>query len=450
MYGAVSGMSAQSNSLSAISDNITNASTVGYKDASTEFSDLLTNVGKNAYSSGGVKTSVQYDVAQQGVLEAASSTTDLAIQNNGFFLVNDASGGTYLTRAGAFTANADGTLTNAAGFTLMGYSLTADNATTPADGVPGLIPVNVTAESLQATASTTGTLTANLPSTASSLATSTTLPSTNASGATYSEKTSLVTYDSLGNPVTLDIYLTNTTASGSTTPTWEMDIYNAADAGTSSTTSSFPYSTSNAADGDTPLLYSGTLSFNSTGALTGTAASGTTYTTNLGTSQPSTATSIAVDIPNTVGDTQTLTLDLSGMTQLASNFNVTAHTTNGQAPSSVTGVTVNTGGILAATYANGTTKNLFQIPLGTVASVNQLTPLTGNVYTTNSESGIINVGTANENGYGTINSQELESSTVDIATELTNMIVAQRGYEANSKVFQTGSDLLSMLNNTLK
>ena len=97
-------------------------------------------------------------------------------------------------------------------------------------------------------------------------------------------------------------------------------------------------------------------------------------------------------------------------------------------------------------YASGAQVTTYKIPLGTVTSPDNLIPLSGNVYQVSQNSGTIVTAAANSSGLGTINSGELESSTVDLATELTNMIQAQRGYEANSKVLQAGSDLLGVLN----
>ena len=207
MLSSASGMAAQANWLSLIGDNISNSGTTGYKEASAQFETVMAEAGTSAAPSDAVNTVTRYNVAQQGVVQSTTSPTDLAISGNGFFVVNDASGATYLTRAGSFVPNASGNLVNAAGYTLMGYSL--QNGTTGvANGPGGLVPVNVTQTGLSATASTSGSLAANLPSTDQIVAAAN-LPSTNSATATYSEKTSLVTYDSLGTPVTLDVYMTN-------------------------------------------------------------------------------------------------------------------------------------------------------------------------------------------------------------------------------------------------
>src|SRR6516165_9624663 len=163
LTASVSGMAAQSNKLSTISDNIANSSTAGYKEASTEFQDLIDQFSSTSYNANGVGTQVRYAISQQGNLTSTSSSTDLAIQGNGFFVVTDGSGSNYLTRAGSFTETADGELVNTAGYKLMGYSLTS-RSSTPADGMNGLSIINLTANSLKAVPSTAGTFTANLQS----------------------------------------------------------------------------------------------------------------------------------------------------------------------------------------------------------------------------------------------------------------------------------------------
>lgn len=408
LNASVSGMSAQANKLSTLSDNIANANTTGYKQASTQFQDLVNQAGASSYNAGGVGTLVRYNVLEQGSLTSTTSATDLAIQGNGFFLVDNANNDTYLTRAGAFIPDASGNLVNAAGYKLLGYSLASGS--TPADGVTALQQVNVSTNGLKATASTTGTFTTNLNSGA--VVDAGPLPSANGASSTYTSKSSLVAYDNLGNPVTLDMYFSKTG-----TNTWEASVYNAADAAAGG---GFPYTN--------PALTTQTLNFSpADGSLTS-------------------PTHLSLAVPNG----QTLSLDIAGATQLASTFAVSTATTNGNAPSALQSVNISNDGTLSEVYANGTETPIYKIPLATVPSVDNLTPVSGDAYQQNLTSGDIVVGSPGLSGLGTINSSELESSTVDLATQLTNMIVAQRSYESNSKVFQTGSDLLSQLNNILK
>ncbi|MGB8279248.1 MAG: flagellar hook protein FlgE [Methylovirgula sp.] len=409
MMASVSGMQAQANMLSTISDNIANSDTTGYKQATASFEDMLSQASTTSYSAAGVATTIGYGISTQGELASATSATDLAIQGNGFFVVQDASGNTYLTRAGDFSPNVNGELVNSEGYTLMGYPITS-TSNSPPGSVSQLTPITISTAGRAPTATTSGTFTANLPST-DAIDTGT-LPSANTAASTYSEKSSFTTYDDLGAPVTLDVYFTQTGAN-----TWEADVYNAADAASGG---GFPYST--AALTTQTLTFSGT-----TGDLTG--GSPLTFT-----------------VPNG----QAVSVDLSNMTQNAASFTTSMNTMNGNAPAAYSSISIGTDGTVSEVYSDGTTQAIAGIPLGTVASVDSLTPHAGQTYSANPNSGDIVLGTASQGGFGTVNSNELESSTVDLATELTNMVVAQNSYSANSKAFQTGSDMVTTLINMLK
>ena len=141
-----------------------------------------------------------------------------------------------------------------------------------------------------------------------------------------------------------------------------------------------------------------------------------------------------------------MSLDLSKPTQLAAGFSVSSATANGNAPASLQGVSIAADGTLSFNYTNGASIAAYDIPLANVASPDNLTSVNGNAFTANSASGPVYLGTANSGSFGTIDSSSLESSTVDLATELTDMIQAQSAYEANSKVFQTGANILDVLN----
>ncbi len=408
---SVSGMLAYSNWLSSISQNVANANTTGYKDAETDFSSIVDQISGGNPDFGGVATSQVSLNALQGNIVSTTTATNLAVQGAGFFVVSDAGGGLYLTRNGSFTPDASGNLVNSSGYYLMGANV--QNGVTPlaANSLSGLQKVNVVSAGQTATATTAGSLTANLPSTDAPVVAAD-LPSKNIAASTYSEETSLVVYDDLGGAHTINLYFTNTGPNGGS-DTWEVD---ACDASKAAAGGGFPYSSG-------PLATQ-TLDFDpTTGALSG-------------------GSPFSFTVPNG----QTMSLDLSNMTQLAASFNVTAATANGNAPSAVSGVSTAANGSLTFTYTDGTSVPGYNIPLANVASPNNLTSVNGGAYLANSASGPVYTGTPGGAGFGSIESSSLESSTVDLATELTNMIQAQSAYEANSKVFQTGADILDILN----
>ncbi|GLR85177.1 flagellar hook protein FlgE [Bradyrhizobium iriomotense] len=399
MRTGVSGMSAQSNKLSTVSDNIANVNTTGYKRASTEFSSLILKSGSGNYDSGAVETDVRYAITDAGHMQFTTSTTDLAVQGNGFFVVSDATGTKqFLTRAGSFVPDSQGNLVNAAGYYLMGYPGAVSNISS--NSTAGMQIVNVNQAKLQATPSTTATVTGNLDPSAAVIAG----PPTPAS---YSSKSSIVAYDNIGRAVTLDVYMSRT-ATTATQDTWQVQVYDSA-------------------TGTAIAGASGTFNFDTTavgkGALTG----------------PST---LSVNVPNGAA----VTMDLSAMTQVASSFSFKA-TVNGNAPSSVEKVDIDDKGVVNAILQNGTQIPISTVALADVPSPDNLTPEVGNVYSVSLNSGNLQIGNAGTGGLGTIQSGALEDSNVDLADELTSMIEAQRGFTANSKSFQTGADLLDVVVN---
>lgn len=405
---STSGLNAQASRLATVSDNIANSNTTGYKRASTEFSSLILESGSSEYLSGSVEVHVQRAISEQGTFSFTTSVTDLAVQGNGFFLVSGTDGQTVLTRAGSFVTDGDGNLVNAAGFNLQGYSLANGSAAPVANGFAGLEVINIGDLALQANPSTEGTLFVNLPFDASIPAD---LPSANLGTSTFTGKTSIVTYGNLGEEVTLDVYSTKTA-----TGTWEVTVFDRAQEAVGG---GFPY-------GAGPLATT-TLTFDpTTGALDGAS-----------------PTSISVPIPGGA----TFDLDLSQSSQLAADYTVLDVAVDGNAPSEVDRIEISDTGVLFAVFENGARVATYQIPLATVVSPDKLTALAGNVFLPSIDSGDVQIGFAGEGGFGTLVSGALEQSTVDLASELTTLIESQRNYQANSRVFQTGADLLNVLVN---
>jgi flagellar hook protein FlgE len=410
MRTSASGMNAQSNRLGTVADNIANVNTTGYKRASAEFSSFIPTPATSDYVSGSVTTHIRHAISEQGNLNGSTSVTDMAISGNGFFIVADPDGTPFLTRAGSFVKNGDGELVNAAGFYLLGYPLDQGTPAVVANGTAGLERVTVSDLALQAVPSTTGTFTTNLPADASIVAAAD-LPSTNAATAEFTAKTSLVAFADLGREVTLDIYWAK-----SANETWEISVYDRAEAAAGG---GFPYASG-------PLA-TDTLTFDpTTGALL-----------------PASPTSLTVPVPGG----SNLVLDLSQTSQLATDYTVVNAEVNGNGPSAVDRIEIDKAGILYAIYQNGARVPTFQIPLATVASPDNLQPQAGDTFTVTSTSGDLLIGFPTQAGFGSMNSNSLEQSTVDLADQLTDMIEAERHYSVNSKVFQTGADLLDVLVN---
>lgn len=402
---AVMGMTAQTNALGNISENIANSNTVGYKDATTQFSTLLTSYQGGELNGGGVETKTRIAINNQGTALNTSSSTDLAIQGPGFFVVSNSAGALFLTRAGSFVPDEQGRLVNSAGYYLMGYDNSNGNASV--GDVGGMEVVTVNSGKISVKASTAGTLSANLNSDAT-IVPAANLPSANVATSTYTSKTSLTAYDYLGHSVKLDIYFAKTAAN-----TWEMTIYDSSGA----TAGGFPYAAA--------ALATQTLDFDPTSG-------------NLIAGSP-----VSLAVPS--GDN--LTLDLGSMTQVAAPFGVINASVNGNAASSVSQVIVASDGSLSYGLGSGQTIPAYLVALANVPGPYGLTPVSGNAFATSIDSGSVFVGTAGTGSFGKIASKQLEGSTVDLAAQLSDMIVAQRSYTANSQVFQVASDILQVLNN---
>jgi len=235
-----------------------------------------------------------------------------------------------------------------------------------------------------------------------------TTPASNQPNSAYTQKTSLVAHDNLGGEVLLDVYYTK----GPDTK-WEVTVFNKADA----SANGFPYSS--------PPLATELMEFDpSNGKLLDGG-------------------SISLTVP---GGSK-LTIDLSKTTQLAAGFTVQDAKLNGNGPGMAIGFQISEDGTVYAQYENGDLEPIYRLAMADVPSPDQLKPLAGNVFEQTGDSGTVRVGFAGSGGFGKITSGALENSNVDIAEELTTMIEAQRSYTANSKVFQTGADLMDILVN---
>jgi len=402
---SVSGMLANTSWLTTIAQNVANANTPGYKNVETAFSALVDSAQNTSSQFAGVLASSVAMNSLQGQVHQTTTNTDLAIQGAGFFIVQDTGGNTYLTRDGSFTSDASGNLVNADGYYLLGSPVGQTGVAL--NSLSGLTKVNVTNAAATSIPSTTASLVANLPSAATTVTGST--PSANSASSQYTAETSVVAYDDLGAAHTINLYFTKTG-----TGTWEADAYDATGA---SAGGGFPYSSG-------PLATQ-TLNFSAT---TGALTSGSP---------------MALTVPGG----QQVTMDLSQTTQLASSFAVSSININGNAPGTIASVSISNSGALSFVYGNGSITPAYTIPIAKVASPNNLNSVLGNAFQANPQSGAPQVGVAGTAGLGNIVSSALEGSTVDLATELTNMVQAQSSYEANSKVFQTGAKLLDVLNN---
>jgi flagellar hook protein FlgE len=426
LFSGVSGLFANSQALGMIADNISNANTPAYKETHALFSTLVTQDStQTTYTPGGVQASPFTGIDQQGLLQASSSPTDLAIQGGGFFVVNNnalgagANGAFSYTRAGSFTVDANGNLKNTAGLFLQGQKLTAAQGQAIAAGnvdqltatsLSALQTVNVNGLSGAATATSTVTLAANLPA-----------------GDTVASPPRTMTvpvFDTLGNEHDLTLSFTRT----ATANQWQV----------SGSLSNAGASTVTVAAGDNLVK------FNSDGTLN---AAGTTFSA-------ANALSIGWD-PTITGATtpQKLTFNLgtdaqaNGLGQSGGPFSVSRIDQNGLRFGNYTGISIDSNGIVTASFDNGQRTPIFIIPIATFPNPDGLAAQTGNSYLQTDRSGAFLLRQSGTGAAGTVAPSSLEGSTVDIATEFSNLIVTQRAYSADAKIITTADQMLQELIN---
>jgi flagellar hook protein FlgE len=415
LSSAISALSAQSQSLAMISDNIANSQTTGYKINTAMFEDLVTSSSSaSSYSSGGVTSSARANITQQGLLTTTTNPTDVGIQGNGFFPVTTAlaGGSTLYTRDGAFTTDKNGYLVNNGAY-LLGWRTDASGAIVGSAGSDGLVPIDTSVAATSGSATTKTTVAANLPSDA-------------AVGATFTSSMSV--YDSLGTANTVQV-------------TWDKTAAN-------SWTASFgnPTLSSNSSTTTGTTTGSIAITFNSDGSLASTSPSPATIGIS-GWTDGAAASTITMNL-GTVGKTDGLTQYASGATTPA--VNVTSITSDGLAFGKLSSVAVGTNGTVNATYSNGQTIAIYKIPVATFTAPDALQAKSGGLYAATVASGGAVVQTSGTNGAGTIFGSELESSTTDTNTQFSAMISAQQAYSAASQVITAVNKMFDTLISSMR
>ena len=410
LSSAISALSAQSQSLSMISDNIANSDTTAYKTTSAMFDALVTaSSNTTSYASGGVTVSGRSNITQQGLLAATSNATDVAIQGSGFFVVTDAtSGGTVAyTRNGAFTINNAGYLENN-GYYLEGWRTDADGNVVGSESASNLEAINTQVASTSGSATTKTTIAANLPSDA-------------ATGDTYTS--SMTVYDSLGAANTMQITWTKTD-----TNTWSASFANPTSASDTTTATG---------------TASGTIdiTFNSDGSLASTSPDPATVSIT-GWTDGAADSTITMDL-GTAGGTDGLTQYASGET--TPSVNVTSIDSDGLSYGKLSSISIGKNGVVDATYSNGQTIAIYKIAVATFADPNGLAASSNGIYSATVTSGNAALQASGENGAGTIYGSELESSTTDTSSQFSSMISAQQAYSAASQVISTVNKMYDTL-----
>ncbi len=396
----LSGLNAASRNLDVIGNNVANTNTVGFKQSKAQFADVYANSLSSGTQPGlGVKVAAIAQQFSQGSITASNNSLDIAINGNGFYRLSDQGAISY-SRNGQFHPDKDGYIVSSNGQRLTGYTANAVgqiNSGAPAD-------LQISTADLPPRATTTVNALLTLDSRESALSSAAFDP---AVLTTYHSATPMPIHDSLGNSSTVSTYFVKTAANS-----WDV----------------FAASEGTLLNGGARL---GALNFLSTGGL-----------------DPSSPAIFNVTKPVTTGANPVIFgLDFTGTTQFGSEFGVNALAEDGYAPGRLTGFDIGTDGMILGNYSSGKSLSLGQVILANFANPQGLQIQGDNTWTESPASGVPLVGAPNTGGLGGLQSGAVEDSNVELTSELVNMIMAQRVYQANAQTIKTHDQLLQTLVN---
>ncbi len=423
----LSGLNAASRNLEVIGNNVANASTFGAKAARAEFADMYASSMNGAGTSTigiGVNLAAVSQQFTQGNITTTGNPMDLAINGSGFFQVSDGRNPVMYTRNGQFKVDRDGYIVNNLQQRLMGYMADGTGIVQPGQAVPLQLPtagINPQATgSIRLEFNLDARLAQTAPTAAQILAG--TPPIVLNDPTTYNNATSMTVFDAKGQDVALTYYFQKADTNVAGVTNWNVYV----------TANGSPV---NPDVNGLPTAIQMTFPANGGNPTTPIAA-------------------VALNIPaaTNASGAQTLAipgiqLDLTNATQFGSAFSVTDQTQNGYAPGQLSGITIESNGIVTARYSNGQTKPAGQVEIATFRNPNGLQPMGGNNWTRSFASGDPVVGVPGNGNLGVLQAGSLEESNVDLTAELVNMITAQRVYQANAQTIKTQDSLMQTIVN---
>lgn len=439
----LSGLNSSSKALDVISNNVANASTVGFKNSGTVFADAYASSLTGAVSKVqiGIGSAVQAvrQTFNQGNITTTSNPLDMAINGNGFFEVELQNGGYALTRNGQFNIDKQGYIITALGDRLMGYQVV--------DPISGDVraPASVTADSFRtmvipstgvgAAATSEVGLSLNLSADAATIpdpappALPGSVPPNPNDDSTYTYSTALKIFDSLGKEHSLSFYFvrrTDVVDATTAPPTYsEWDLYTVADNDTAS------------------LTYNSRLGFDGLGRI----ASVTPQVTAPGVTPPLNGSVFSATLGSDAIAPSVIELAMNSITQFGGKSTPRELTQNGSAPGEIAGLAISRNGVIQARYTNGITKDIAIVNLTTVRNNNGLSPIGNNYWVETPESGGFARGEPGNGLNGVISAGQVEESNVDLTQELVQMIIQQRNYQANAQSIRTQDQILQTLIN---
>jgi len=424
----ISGLNANATRLSAISDNIANTGTSGYKRVVTSFNSMVMGGSHyGPYIAGGVRASTMRLIDERGALTNSSNATDLAVNGRGFLPVTSmlavqrADGNLPLMMAttGSFRPDAEGYLRNPAGMVLLGWPANQDGSigTFPRDTVGGLQPIRINANQFASEPTTQITLRVNLPATG-----------TQAGAAGTPHELAVDYFSTLGTTEQLNVRFNPTVPANGSSNEWTVQITDPRNG--------------NAVVGEYVMTFDDTPP-NGGRILAVVDAAG-----NPGGPYDPVTGQLSVTV-----DGRAVTVDIGspgsddGLTQMANGFVPVSINRNGAPVQNLVGVQVDPDGMIRAYYDSGMVRTIAQIPLVDVANPNGLQALDNQTYRVSPDSGPLFLWNAGEGPTGSILGFAREESATDVAAELTNMIQTQRAYSSNAKVIQTVDEMLQETTN---
>ncbi|MCB1396938.1 MAG: flagellar hook-basal body complex protein [Rhodobacter sp.] len=423
----ISGLNANATRLSAISDNIANTGTIGYKRVVASFQSMVMSGSHyGPYIAGGVRSSTIRLVDERGALTASSNATDLAVSGRGFLPVTssaaigagEANLPLMLTTTGSFRPDSEGMLRNPAGLILLGWPANPDGTigTFARDTVGGLEPIRINSNQFASDPTTRISVRANLPAT-----------STRADSEGTPHDIAMEYYSPLGTTETLNLRFTPTVPATGASNEWVATV---TDPATGDVLGEYRVTFD-----DTPPNGGRILSVTQDPGAPGGAYDPATgeFTVSIN------GQDIALDIGAPGAE--------DGITQMAEDFIPRSIDRNGSPVQSLVGVQVDPNGYVKAYYDSGLIRTIAQIPLVDVPNANGLTALDNQTYRTSPDSGAMFLWNAGDGPTGEIIGFAREESSTDVAAELTNMIQTQRAYSSNAKVIQTVDEMLQETTN---
>ena len=402
LFAGVTGLTANSQAMEIIGDNISNVNTIGFKSSKAVFSDIFSTILTNGSTTSqlGRGSQLQGTIKQftQGSFESSSNALDLAIDGSGFFVVSPTNTtGTFFTRAGQFRLNQNGLVQAITGEILQGQQITNDTVSTSISDID-LAGVQSTPQ-----ATTTFKLGANLDA-STSAATTFTSP--------------ITIFNSVGNQVTLSAQFTKVANANQWT---------------------YAISTS---EGTVTSGASGSVTFDTNGQLSlvrGAAVADQSIVINFSSaSTPAATQTLTWDLANAAG-----TATNGKLTGFAAESNNNSLVQDGFTTGTLTGLAVSDKGVIAGLFNNGQTDDLFQVTLADFLAPSGLTRQGSNLFSQSEESGQGILGLARTGGFGAIVGQSLELSNVDLAEQFITMIQTQQAFQAASRIITTIDDLLT-------